>query len=72
MTQAQVYQAAGFGLAVPRGTRPAVVVVDFSYGFTDVRYPTAADMSAQIAATSGQSASVIDRSTAPIARREDR
>ena len=51
MTQAQVYQAAGFGLAVPRGTRPAVVVVDFSYGFTDVRYPTAADMSAQIAAT---------------------
>jgi maleamate amidohydrolase len=51
VTQAQVYQAAGFGLAVPRGTRPAVVVVDFSYGFTDVRYPTAADMSAQIAAT---------------------
>lgn len=51
MTQAQVYQAAGFGQPVPRGTRPAVVVVDFSYGFTDTRHPTAADMSAQIAAT---------------------
>lgn len=51
MTQAQVYQAAGFGRSVPRGTGPAIVVVDFSYGFTDTRYPTAADMSAQIAAT---------------------
>lgn len=51
MTQAQVYQSAGFGQPMPRGTRPAIVVVDFSYGFTDTRYPTAADMSAQIAAT---------------------
>ena len=51
MSQAQVYEAAGFGQPVPRGTRPAIVVVDFSYGFTDTAYPTAADMSAQIAAT---------------------
>lgn len=51
MPQQQVYDAAGFGRAVERGSRPAIVVVDFTYGFTDPRYPTAADMSAQIAAT---------------------
>ncbi|TNF17252.1 MAG: isochorismatase family protein [Rhodobacteraceae bacterium] len=51
MTQHQVYQDAGFGAPVPRGTRPAVVVVDFTYGFTDTQYPTAADMSAEVAAT---------------------
>lgn len=51
MSQAAIYHQAGFGCAVPRGSRPAIVVVDFSYGFTDTQYPTAADMSAQIAAT---------------------
>lgn len=51
MSQAKVYDEAGFGRAVPRGDRPAVVVVDFSYGFTDVAYPTAADMSSQMEAT---------------------
>lgn len=51
MSQAKIYDAAGFGRAVPRGHRPAIVVVDFSYGFTDTTYPTAADMSSQIAAT---------------------
>ncbi|MTH64088.1 isochorismatase family protein [Paracoccus shanxieyensis] len=51
MSQEQVYSAAGFGAAVPRGTRPAVVVVDFSYGFTDLQYPTASDASAQMART---------------------
>ena len=51
MSQAKVYDAAGFGRAVPRGRRPAIVVVDFSYGFTDTDYPTAADMTSQIAAT---------------------
>lgn len=51
MSQQQVYADAGFGQKVPRGTRPAIVVVDFSYGFTDTQYPTAADMSAEIAAT---------------------
>lgn len=49
--QEQTYKEAGFGAAVPRGTRPAIVVVDFTYGFTDTQYPTAADMSIQIAAT---------------------
>lgn len=51
MSQNQVYEQAGFGVSVPRGTRPAVVVVDYTYGFTDTQYPTAADMSAQMAAT---------------------
>jgi maleamate amidohydrolase len=48
---AEVYDRAGFGRRVERGTRPAVVVVDFTYGFTDPRYPTAADMSAAVGAT---------------------
>jgi nicotinamidase-related amidase len=47
-----VYRAAGFGHSVRRGSRPAIVVVDFSYGFTDAAYPTGADMSSAIAATS--------------------
>lgn len=51
MSQEQTYKDAGFGAQVPRGTRPAIVVVDFTYGFTDTAYPTAADMSAQMAAT---------------------
>ncbi|WP_137128683.1 isochorismatase family protein [Rhizobium sp. FY34] len=51
MSQQDVYQAAGFGQPVPRGTRPAIVVVDFSYGFTDTIYPTAADMRDAIEAT---------------------
>lgn len=51
MSQEQTYKDAGFGAQVPRGTRPAIVVVDFTYGFTDTAYPTAADVSAQMAAT---------------------
>ncbi|RMX05678.1 isochorismatase family protein [Corticibacter populi] len=51
MSQEQVYAAAGFGQPVPRGQRPAIIVVDFSYGFTDLQYPTASDAAAQMAAT---------------------
>jgi nicotinamidase-related amidase len=47
----QVYERAGFGGAVRWGPRPAVVVVDFTYGFSDPIYPTAADMSEAINAT---------------------
>jgi maleamate amidohydrolase len=50
-SDATVYDAAGFGRAVPRGTRPGVVVVDFSYGFTDLSYPTASDAAHQMART---------------------
>jgi maleamate amidohydrolase len=48
---ARVYDRAGFGRPVPRGSRPAVVVVDFSHGFTDPSYPTGADMTAAVLAT---------------------
>jgi maleamate amidohydrolase len=48
---AQVYDRAGFGRPVERGSRPAVVVVDFTYGFTDPHYPTGADMSHEVLAT---------------------
>ncbi|QEX24697.1 N-carbamoylsarcosine amidase [Hypericibacter adhaerens] len=47
----RIYETAGFGRRVSRGPRPAILVVDFSYGFTDTSYPTAADMTAQVVAT---------------------
>lgn len=51
MSQEQVYSDAGFGRSVPRGTCPAIIVVDFSYGFTDLQYPTASDARVQMAHT---------------------
>jgi maleamate amidohydrolase len=39
-----VYDRAGFGRRVQRGTRPAVVVVDLTNGFTDASLPTGADL----------------------------
>jgi maleamate amidohydrolase len=50
MTDA-VYERAGFGAAVQRGERPAIVVVDLTNGFTDPSEPTGADLSAVVAAT---------------------
>ena len=52
MSQDDVYARAGFGNTVPRGSRPALLVVDFSYGFTDTSYPTGAEMNAQMETTS--------------------
>jgi maleamate amidohydrolase len=46
-----VYNRAGLGHAIRRGDRPAVLVVDFTYGFTDPAYDTGADMSEQVTAT---------------------
>lgn len=51
MSQENVYREAGFGRPVPRGTRPAVLVVDFIYSFTDKAYPTAAEISTQLVRT---------------------
>jgi nicotinamidase-related amidase len=48
---AQLYEQAGFGRPVRRGARPTVVVVDFTYGFTDPQYPTGADMTGPVRAT---------------------
>lgn len=46
------YDAAGFGRPARRGTRPAVVVVDFQVGFTDPNVATGTDLTPQLAATS--------------------
>ncbi|MGI9116962.1 MAG: isochorismatase family protein [Gaiellales bacterium] len=45
-----VYARAGFGFRGPRGTRPAVVVIDFSRGFTEAQFPTGSDLSDQVRA----------------------
>jgi maleamate amidohydrolase len=47
----QTYARAGFGAAVRRGKRPAIVVVDLTNGFTDPAAPTGADLSRVVAAT---------------------
>ncbi len=47
----EVYAAAGLGQSVTLGSRPAVLVVDFSCGFTDPECVLGADMSAAVEAT---------------------
>ena len=46
-----VYQRAGFGHSVARGRRPALLVVDFSRGFTEPEFPTGAELTAEVGAT---------------------
>ncbi|MGY6652305.1 isochorismatase family protein [Amycolatopsis sp. TRM77291] len=46
-----VYDRAGFGASVPRGSRPALVVVDLTRGFTEPGFPSGADLTAEVAAT---------------------
>lgn len=45
------YDRAGFGGHVPRGPRPALVVVDLTRGFTEPAFATGADLTAEIEAT---------------------
>ncbi|MFG2005256.1 isochorismatase family protein [Spirillospora sp. NPDC048911] len=45
------YATAGFGAAVRRGERPAIIVVDLTNGFTDPAYPSGADLSDVVKAT---------------------
>jgi maleamate amidohydrolase len=47
----QVYERAGLGQSVTMGSRPAVLVVDFSCGFTDPECTLGADMTEQVEAT---------------------
>ncbi|WP_433802573.1 isochorismatase family protein [Actinomycetospora sp. CA-084318] len=47
-----VYDRAGFGAPVPRGPRPALVVVDLTRGFTEPAFPSGSDLTAEVAATS--------------------
>ncbi|MCF7551723.1 isochorismatase family protein [Pseudonocardia sp. WMMC193] len=45
------YDQAGFGAPVRRGERPAIVVVDLTTGFTDPAFPTGADLTDVVEAT---------------------
>lgn len=47
----RTYERAGFGAPVRRGSRPAVVVVDLSRGFTEDAFPSGADMTDVVTAT---------------------
>jgi maleamate amidohydrolase len=47
----QVYERAGLGQAVTLGSSPAVLVVDFSCGFTDPGCTLGADLTAEVEAT---------------------
>jgi maleamate amidohydrolase len=47
----QVYAAARLGQSITLGSRPAVLVVDFSCGFTDPECTLGADMTEQVEAT---------------------
>ena len=47
----RVYERAGFGAAVRRGSRPALVVVDLTRGFTEPEFPTGGDLTSTVEAT---------------------
>ncbi len=47
----EVYEKAGLGQSITLGSRPAVLVVDFSCGFTDPECALGADMTEQVEAT---------------------
>jgi nicotinamidase-related amidase len=47
----EIYERAGLGQAVGRGERPAVLVVDFSCGFTDPECRLGSDLTAEVEAT---------------------
>ncbi|MFI5800839.1 isochorismatase family protein [Streptomyces sp. NPDC051677] len=47
----RTYKQAGFGAPVRRGSRPAIVVVDLTRGFTEPSYPSGADLTEVVAAT---------------------
>ncbi|MBU3864468.1 isochorismatase family protein [Streptomyces sp. 4503] len=48
----RTYERAGFGAPVRRGARPAIVVVDLTRGFTEDRFPSGADLTEVVGATS--------------------
>jgi nicotinamidase-related amidase len=47
----RIYQASGLGESVSLGTRPAVLVIDFSCGFTDPECQLGSDLTSQVEAT---------------------
>lgn len=51
MSTEAIYERAGWGHNVDRGTRPGIIAVDFTNGFSDPDSPTGSDLSGPIAAT---------------------
>jgi len=47
----RVYEEARLGRRLPRGSRPAVLVVDFTCGFTDPAYEAGSELTAEVEAT---------------------
>lgn len=47
----RIYDRAGFGGPVRRGQRPALLVVDFSVGFTDPQYATGSNLDSEVQGT---------------------
>ncbi|MFJ5265165.1 isochorismatase family protein [Streptomyces sp. NPDC088387] len=47
----RTYARAGFGAPVRRGSRPAIVVVDLTRGFTEDGFPSGADLTEVVGAT---------------------
>lgn len=47
----RVYARAGFGAAITWGSRPALVVVDLTRGFTEPEFPTGSDLTSTVEAT---------------------
>ena len=47
----RTYARAGFGAPVRRGSRPAIVVVDLTRGFTEEAFPSGADLADVVGAT---------------------
>ena len=51
-TTREIYERARLGQSVTLGTRPAVLVVDFSHGFTDPECTLGSDLTREVEATS--------------------
>ncbi|MGA6226218.1 isochorismatase family protein [Streptomyces umbrinus] len=47
----RTYERAGFGAPVRRGSRPAIIVVDLTRGFTEPGFPSGADLTQVVCAT---------------------
>jgi nicotinamidase-related amidase len=47
----RTYARAGFGATIRRGHRPVILVVDLTRGFTEASFPTGADLTDVVAAT---------------------
>lgn len=49
----RIYEEARLGQSIPLGSRPAILVVDFSCGFTDPAYEAGSELTPEVEATRG-------------------